>query len=84
MDMNEDMFWIVAQDRQAEMGEEAERLNRVAAAGSVSHPPRVARGSTLIRIARRLLGVEGYSVAGSDVAVAVTTRGRSTCGAARG
>ena len=84
MDMNEHMFWIIAQDRQAEIREEAERLNRVAAAGAVSHPLRVALGSALIRIARRLLGVEGYSVAGSDVAVAVTTRGRSPCGATRG
>ena len=84
MDMNEYMLEIVVRDRLAELREAARRAHRDRAARPVSHSVRVALGGALIRIGRRLQGVNDHSVTKIDAGGRVVTRRTGAPGAVRG
>src|SRR5262249_52865417 len=83
MDMNEYMLEL-ARDRQAELWEAAERSHRVQPAHPMTHTLRVVLGRALVRIGRRLKGVNTSSVGKRGAGGAIDTRRRPTCGAVRG
>jgi len=87
MDMNEYALEIIARDRQAEMREFIQGLDRARAAKPVSRPVRIVLGEALIAIGRRLQGSNDSSVMRRemkpDANCAVVTRRRSVSGPAR-
>ena len=84
MDLNEYMLEVLARDRLAELREVAQRSHWPLAARPVSHPLRVALGRALIRIGRRLQGINGHSVRKIDAAGSVVARGKAAHGGVRG
>ena len=83
MDMNEYALEMIARDRQAEMREFIEGLDRARAAKPVSRPVRIVLGQVLIGIGRRLQGSHASSVMKPDPNCAVATRRRSVSGPVR-
>src|SRR5262249_46635760 len=63
MEMNEYIFDITLRQRLAEIREAAERSHQVRDTTLVPHLPRVALGHMLIRIGRRLQGLQGHRIA---------------------
>jgi hypothetical protein len=84
MDMNEYMLEVVARDRLAELREVAQRSHWPPTARPVAHPVRVALGRALIRIGRRLQGVNERSVGKIDAGGSVVARRKAAHGGVRG
>lgn len=84
MDLNEYVLEVVTRDRLAELREVAQLSHRARVAGSVSDPVRVALGRALIRIGRRLQGVNDRAVTTIDAGGPVVARRKAAHGAVRG
>ena len=87
MEMNEYIFEITLRQRLDEIREAAEHSHQVRDTTLAPHPLRVALSQMLVRIGRRLQGLQGHRIAGTGAMRtrrAIPTQNGPSCGAVRG